>query len=327
MLDDSSISGEDIASVQNKPSNSPALAAIVVIPDSYETVRHTMEYLKKQTAAGQMEIIFVVPAPAQIKLDASELTSFHSWHIVEVEKIDSIAEGSCAGIRKAHAPVIALTEDHAFPDSRWAELFIAAHQKPWAAVGPCMRNGNPDNMVSWADYYQAYGEWAYPIAPGPVRHLPGHNSSYKRDVLLAFGDRLENLMQAESVLHRHLKAKGYELMLESRTGTTHINFADWSRWIPEQYYAGRMFAATWALSWSWPRRLFFTLASPLIPLVRLWRVQKRVLRTQTPGFNLRLLPVVSIGLIMHGIGQLVGYLTGYGNSTQKATIYEFHRVQ
>jgi len=312
--------------MQNIPLVAPALSAIVVVPDWYQTVRPTVSHLKMQTAAEQIEVILVVPSRQQLQLDESDLSCFHSWHVIEVGKITSIAQGFVAGIRHAHAPAIALTEDHSFPDKKWAELFIAAHKQGWAAVGPCMRNGNPDNMVSWGDFYQAYGEWAYPIAPGPVRHLPGHNSSYKRDILLAYGDRLEDLMQAESVLHRHLRAAGHELLLESGTCTTHLNFTTWSRWMPEQYYAGRMFAATWALAWSFPRRLLFTLASPLIPLVRLWRVQKRVCRTKPFIFLLRLLPVVFVGLLMHGIGQMVGYLAGYGDSVKKAAAYEFHRV-
>ena len=311
---------------QNIHSVVPALSAIVVVPDRYQTVQLTMSHLKKQTVAKQIEVILVVPSRQQSQVGESDLSCFHSWYVIEIGKITSIAHGSVAGIRCAHAPVIALTEDHAFPDKKWAELFIVAHKQKWAAVGPCMRNGNPDNMVSWGDFYQAYGEWAYPVAPGLVRHLPGHNSSYKRDILLAYDDRLEDLMQAESVLHRHLRADGHELMLESGTCTTHLNFTTWSRWMPEQYYAGRMFAATWALTWSFPRRLFFTIASPLIPLVRLWRVQKRVLRAKSFIFFLHLMPVVFAGLLMHGIGQMVGYLAGYGDSVKKSANYEFHRV-
>jgi len=312
---------------QNKHSTEPALAAIVVVPDSYDTVRRTMSHLQVQTAVEQIEIIFVAPSHKQLGLDESELTCFHSWHVVEVGTVTSIARAFVAGIRQAHAPIVALTEDHSFPDANWAEVLIAAHQQPWTAVGPSMCNGNPNTMLSWADFYQAYGEWSQPISSGAVRHLPGHNSSYKRDILLAYGNQLEDLMQAESVLHRHLRARGYKLLLESRICTKHLNFDSWLFWIPEQYYAGRQFAATWALAWSWPRRLLFTVASPLIPWVRLWRVQKRVRRGQPLSFLFRLLPILIVGLLMHGFGQMVGFAAGYGDSTQKAAKYEFHRMQ
>jgi hypothetical protein len=254
---------------QNKHSTGPALAAIVVIPDSYDTVRCTMSQLQGQTAAGQIEIVFIVPSQQQLSLDESGLACFHSWHIVEVGTVTSIARAFAAGIGHAHAPVVALTEDHSFPDANWAEVLIVAHRQPWAAVGPSMRNGNPDTMLSWADFYQAYGEWSQPISSQAVRHLPGHNSSYKRDILLTYGKQLEVLMRAESVLHRHLRAQGHELLLESGTCTSHLNFASWSSWIPARFYTGRQFAATWAIAWSWYRRLLFTAAAPLIPWVRL----------------------------------------------------------
>jgi len=318
---------DEVAVIQDNPSAEPALSAIVVVPDTYDTVRCTMNHLQVQTAAGQIEIVFVVPSQQQLKLDKSELRCFHSWQVVEVSAVTSIAHGFVAGIRSAHAPIVALTEDHSFPAASWAELLIAAHQQSWAAIGPSMRNGNPNTMLSWADFYQAYGEWSQPISSGVVRHLPGHNSSYKRDILLDYGNQLENLMQAESVLHRHLKARGCKLLLEARVCTTHINFDSWSLWIPEQYYAGRQFAATWALPWSWPRRLLFTAASPLIPWVRLWRVQKCVRRGKSLSFLFRLLPVLMVGLLVQGFGQTVGFAAGYGDSTQKVAKYEFHRLK
>jgi len=317
----------DSQSKQSKNAANPALSAIVVIPDVYDTVRNTMKYLQAQTAARQIEIVIVKPANQQIGLDESDLKCFHSWQIVEVDKVTSIAQGFTAGIREARAPIVALTEDHSHPDEKWAELFIAAHQRPYAVVGPSMCNGNPDSMISWADFYQAYGEWTSPVSSGPIRHLPGHNSSYKRDILLEFGDELETLMEAESVLHRHLQAKGYALYLESGTRTSHLNFDTWSAWIPARYYTGRQFASTWAYSWSWPRRLLFTAASPLIPWVRLWRVQSRVCRGQSTGFILSLLPIMISGLLVEGVGHMLGYAAGAGDSAEKVGRCEFHRIR
>jgi hypothetical protein len=305
----------------------PELAAIVVIPDTYDAVRRTMSCLKAQTAAKQMEVILVVPSLEQCDLDESELNCFHSWQVVEIGAIKSIAHGFVAGIRKAHAPVVALTEDHSFPEAKWAQILIATHQQPWAAVGPSIKNGNPDTMISWADFYVSYSEWSHPVSSGLVRHLPGHNSSYKRDVLLAFGEQLDSLMQAESVLHRYLKAKAYQLWLESNTYTLHLNFTALAPWIKAQYHAGRQFAATWAQQWSWRRRCLFTIGSPGIPWLRLWRIQKHIHRTHTAGFFIRLLPTLLVGLLVNGLGQMVGYAAGIGDSIEKVTENERHRFK
>jgi len=286
-----------------------------------------MSHLRAQNLVEQIEVIFVTPSYQQLALDESEMTCFHSWHVVEAGIVTSIAHGFVAGIRHAHAPIVALTEDHSFPDANWAEAMIAAHWQPWAAVGPSMRNDNPNTMLSWADFYQAYGEWSHPISSGATHHLPGHNSSYKKDILLAYGKQLESLMEAESILHRHLRGQGYGLLLESRTCTSHLNFTSWSSWIPAQYYTGRQFAATWSQTWSWPCRLLFTAAAPLIPWVRLWRIQKRVRRGQPLSFLIRLLPILFVGLLVGGLGQMVGYARGAGDSTVKLSKYEFHRVK
>jgi hypothetical protein len=327
MKDDKVRQSKKEPAVKGKNSAAPALSAIVVIPDIYDTVRNTMKYLQAQTAVRQIEIVIVKPTNQQIGLDESDLRRFQGWQIVEVDKVTSIARGFAVGINKARAPIVALTEDHAYPDEKWAELFIAAHKNPWAVVGPSMRNGNPDNMLSWADFYQAYGEWTHPVSSGPVRHLPGHNSSYKRDILLKFGDELEILMEAESVLHRHLQAKGYGLYLEPGTCTSHLNFDTWSSWIPKRYYSGRQFASTWAHSWPWPRRLLFTIASPLVPWIRLSRIQRSIRRNQSFGFLLRLLPVMLSGLLVEGVGHMMGYAAGAGDSFEKVGRYEFHRIR
>ncbi len=303
----------------------PALAAIVVVPDKYDTVRCTMNYLQAQTIAEQIEVVFVAPSHQQIELDESALSCFHSWQVVEVGAVTSKARGYATGIRHSHAPVAALTEDHSFPDANWAEVLIAAHQNPWAAVGPSMRNSNPETILSCADFYQAYGEWAQPILSGSVRHLPGHNSSYKRDILLSYGNQLESLMQAESILHRYMKEDGYELLLESKTCTSHLNFGTWSSWLPKRYYTGRQVTSTWSKTWSWPRRLLFTIGSPLIPWIRLWRIQRNVRRGQPTSFFLLLMPILIMGLLIEGIGYMMGFAAGPGDSIEKVEKYEYHR--
>jgi hypothetical protein len=315
-----------VAVGRNNRSGQPALSAIVVIPDSYETVRYTMSRLQAQSAVEQIEVVFVMPSYQQLALDEAQFKCFHGWQAIEVGTVISKARAFAVGIRHARAPVVALTEDHSFPDAKWAEVFIAAHRQPWAAVGPAMCNGNPDTMLSWADFYQAYGEWTPPVSSKSISQLPGHNSSYKRDILLALGDRLDFMMEAEGSLHRELKSKGYELLLESSTCTTHLNFATWSSWLPKRYYTGRQVSSTWAKEWSWRRRLLFTAASPLIPWVRLWRVGRRIRRGQPSVFLMRLIPVLLVGLLIEGIGYTMGFAAGAGSSIEKVEKYEYHRV-
>src|SRR5207244_2412948 len=119
------------------------------------------------------------------------------------------------GIRQAKAAIVALAEDHCFPDPQWAERLIASYQGPWTAVGPAVRNANPKTAVSCADLLIGYGPWLAPSSSREAEFLPGHNTSYKRAVLLEYGNRLDSMMQAETVLHWNLRSKGHRLFMES----------------------------------------------------------------------------------------------------------------
>jgi hypothetical protein len=190
---------------------SAELSVILTTPDCYDTIRKTIACLRAQTARDRLEIVIVAPTGRELKLCESELKSFANFHVVEVKAIESIGAANAAGVRDASAPLVAFGEDHAFPDPEWAEALIAAHKQNWVAVGPAVRNANPGSLISWADFLIAYGPWMECVAAGVAEHLPGHNSSYKRSVLIEYGSRLETMLEAESVLHWDLSKRGYEL--------------------------------------------------------------------------------------------------------------------
>ena len=103
-----------------------------------------------------------------------------------------------AGIRKARAPLVVLLEDHSFPAEGWAEALIRAHAGPWSAVGPAVGLANLHCMKAWANYLIQYSPWMKPAQSGVIDDLPGHNSSYKKELLLGYGDDLESMMSRSS---------------------------------------------------------------------------------------------------------------------------------
>ena len=163
-----------------------------------------------------------------------------------------------------------------------------------------------------------------------MNHLPGHNSSYKRSILLDYGTKLEAMMEAETVLHWDLRAKGHQLYLEPSAKTSHTNFGLLSSLIVAQFYSGRQFAASRAAiqSWSLIRKFFFAGASPLIPIVRLFRILKDLKRPgrKRPPIQ-SVLPPLVLALIVDAIGQSIGCILGEGNAPSKLIGLEFHRDQ
>ena len=208
--------------------------------------------------------------------------------------LHSVAAARAEGIRRARAPVVALAEDHSYPAPGWAQALIAAHREPWAAVGPVVANANPGSTMSWANHLVEYGPWIEPADPGPVDFLPGHNSAYKRALLLDYGPELEAMLEAECLLHQDLRTRGYQVYLEPRAKTYHLNYSKPFSWIPVHFHGSRLFAAarTRYGRWGLRRRLVYASASVLIPLVRLRRIWAKVRPALRPGQFLRLLPAV-----------------------------------
>lgn len=303
----------------------PAMSVVLSSPDTFQTIQATWRHLRAQSSAHQLEIVIVAPSAA--RLGAVPDDGFWGVRVIETGSLRSVGAANAAGVRSARAPVVALAEDHSFPEPGWADALIRAHREPWAAVGPGVGNANPSSRVSRADFLIAYGRWAEPAAARIENHLPGHNSSYKRDLLLAYGEQLETLLEAETVLHWDLCHRGHQLYLESAARTRHLNFARLGVWLRVQFLSGRMFAATRAGPWSAPRRALFAAATPLIPAVRLWRILRLVGRRRPAGFAPDLVPVLLLGLVLDGAGQLAGCVAGPGGARERLVRYEHHRVR
>lgn len=304
----------------------PDLSVVIVTPDRYETVRKTIGYLRAQTVRDRLEIVIVAPSAETLGMDDSEKENFFQVRVVGVGPIESTATARAAGIRQASAPIVALAEDHSYPDPRWAEALIEAHRQPWAVVGPVIGNANPGSMISWANLLIEYGPWLEPAAAGVVDHLPGHNSAYKRAILLDYGAELDGMLEAESILHWDLRARGYQLYHEPAAETSHLNFSSPFSWIPLRFFCGRLFAASRARRWSRPRRWLYVGGAPFIPLVRLRRILRELSRPGRPHNLLPgVLPALIVGLAVDGAGEMIGYAMGAGRAMEKLSNMEFHR--
>ncbi len=200
-----------------------------------------------------------------------------------------------------------------------------AHAGPWAGIGPAVFNANPATRVSWANLLIEYGPWLAPRDCGVWPHIPGHNSCYKRDVLLSCGDRLGALMEAESVLQWMLQRAGHRFTIEPSAHTRHENFSRFGASLPLRFHGGRLFAASRRQEWTLARRLLYAAGAPLIPFLRARRASRDRQRVGAPACRHGLMIVTFALLVVDAAGELVGYLAGAGDSMARLSDLEFHR--
>ncbi len=309
-------------------SSVPKMSVVIITPDTYETIRRTVECLKSQSVNDSLELVIVKLSSGDLGAAPGEFGCFRAVRIVEPGDSASLGHVLAEGVRASSAPVVAFTEDHVFPDPLWAEALIGSHKNNWAAVGPVIYNANPESAVGWADIMIGYSPWLYPNAGGEMNHLPGHNSSYKRNILLEYGPEMDRFLEAESVLHWDLVSKGHKLYLDPAAKIRHLNFGVLSTFLKVNLLMGRTFAATRRESWSALKRLSFALGSVLIPFIRFYRIVRNysgcagLFRTKPHVY-----PIMAAGLVASSIGEMTGYISGAGDSVRKTFEYHFHRDQ
>lgn len=299
------------------------LSVIVLLPTEYESRRAAIAELARQTIRQQIELVLVAPQNLALALDPAELKSFGAWNLVRIEHFSSPGQATAEGVRSAQAPLVTYLEEHAFPAPTWAEAIVAAHQGAYAAVGNAMENGNPKTLCSWMNMYEEFGPIVAPAASHPTNYLGGHNTTYKRRVLLTYRERLGRLLDNESALHIDLRAQGYQLYLEGRAVSRHVNLSEPFAYFRQNFFGQRSFAALRAETgkWSLAKRALYVFAAPLIPLVRLRRIVREIART---GRTAQLLPRGLIFLVpalcAGTLGEVTGYLFGdsAGNIRRKA---------
>ena len=291
-------------------------------------ITRTMQHLRAQTARRRMEVLIVAESARGFDLAMLGGGDFAACRIVEAGPITERGAAAAIGMLAASSPVVGLIEDHSYPAPEWADALLRAHAGAWSAVGPAVDNANPESAASWVNYILSYGGFAPPVEAGERDLLPWHNSAYKRDAIIPFGDRLGPLLEWEGALQAELRAQGHTLYLEPAARTAHGNVSRMWSTVGLNVQRGRALGAMRAEREGWPtwRRAVQAAAFPLFPLLQLRHVLASMRRMSVPP-SLR--PRVYAGLAgtlgVLAAAEAWGLLVGVGDAIARMEDYELHR--
>lgn len=305
----------------------PAMSVILLAPTDLSHIQKIIRHLRAQTRASELELLVVTPHPAAFESAAPSWSEFHSVRLIPVKPLNAPGEGRLRAFECASAPIIAFAEDHAFPSPNWADSLLRAHAGPYVAVGVEMRNANP-SALSKADMLMSFGPWVAPARRGVFSMLPGHNTSYKREILSAYGNDLLTMLNSEAVMHQDLTRRGMQLFLETNAHVAHINLSLRRPFLRHKLLGGRIFAGLRSQAHHWPftKRILYGLAAPLVPFVRFTRLLPDLKRTGVfAAFELDTLFFLALGLLVHATGEMVGYWFGPGDAFQSYARLELYR--
>ena len=272
---------------------------MVVCAELSASLEPLITHLESQRDADSIELVVACPSIGELGAIRGR-DSFAAVKTVEHRDHDGgfvdLAAARAAAVRAASASLVVLGETHCFPAPGWAEALVAAHEsgEP-AVVGPVVLNANPKTVISWANLIMDYGPWLYPTETGPGEQLPGHNSCYRRDELLAYDGRLAEMLAYETALHDDLRRRGRELVLSGDARVRHLNVSVAGDWMRERFQVGRAFSSARSSRWPLWRRALYVVGAPLIPLVRFWRLAPNARRAKGRPLRGPALPGVAGG--------------------------------
>jgi len=301
------------------PNHSPKLTAVVIAGGERARAQKVVDRLGAQTAAALIELVIVDTASAKHpRLRAPESIPTHY-----LERSDDEPWGSvrAAAVWPAQGSVVAFTEDHCLPSFTWAEALIRASSDDWVVAGYTFVNSNPETYCSRAGFLADYGEWAFPVPPGPTPRISGNNIAYRRDALIKFGERLGRMLDSDVLAQEELKRTGKEMVVVRDAVSAHQNHEDYRTLFDGNFVHCRIIAAGRVENgnWGYLRRIGYALAvPPLVPLMKLGRLFGRQARRRDFRADIiACLPVVFGVFIWSAVGESMGYLFGFGDALER----------
>lgn len=316
------------ASITGSSSTPPSISVVIVAVNGTPSIARTMRHLGAQTIQRSIEVVVVASKLDAIDPAALGADAFAAFHVVAVGRIARRGEAAAAGVLAATCAVVALIEDHSYPEPGWAAALVAAHDGPWTGVGPVVENANALSAMSWVNFILSYGVFSGEQEAGEREILPWHNSAYKRRALDPFADRLADLLEWEGDLQDALRATGGTLYMEPRARTRHVNVSLPFSTFGLNLQRGRLIGAQRADREGWPlwRRMLQVAAFPLFPLLQLRHAAPRIRAMPIPR---ELAARVHAGLLatlcVMAVGEGWGLALGAGDAIQRIEDYELHR--
>ncbi|MEJ7784955.1 MAG: hypothetical protein WKF96_09140 [Solirubrobacteraceae bacterium] len=282
----------------------------------------TLRALAAQSIADQLEIVVVLPEG----VPAPSPEGFAAVRTVRLPQLITTGGAIAAGVHAATAPIVAYVEEHSWPRPSWAERLLAAHGSGVGAVSWSLENANPSSATSWVSLLTDFGRAVHPAPSPPVWPPPWHHTSYRRELLIAYGSGLAAVLEAEWRLHADLPAGGHRFEHAGDARSRHWNVSRYGAHLQSELRGARSFGASRVEHGGWgpARRLGYAVAAPLVWALRVRRSVPDLRRVAPPRIAM-VAPLLCAGLVSAAAGEAWGYVGGPGSSRRLRMRVELDR--
>lgn len=289
----------------------PSLSVVIASQNARASVRECLNSLEKQRGRREFEIILVDNSTD----GTAEIIGSQFPHLKLIKSPDAalIPELWETGIRNSDGAIIATTTTHFIPREDWVEQILRAHDSSDVGIGGAIENDSAAGLTDWAVYFCRYSPFMLPFSAGTVGDMAADNASYKREALELVQHAWRHGFW-EAMIHAEFRRAGLRLLLDPAIVVCHKKSFTLSGFVVQRYRHGKQFGGARAAKMTFPRRLVYVVLSPLIPLLFLTRIARRVATKRRHIGNFLLsLPILMLFILSWSLGELSGYLLPASN--------------
>lgn len=287
------------------------LTVIIVSYNSKRTIEDCLTSLKNQTTVRNFEIIVVDSSTDDTaKLIEERFPEVNLYKFQERKYPESARN---IGISVAKGEIVAFIDADCVADRNWVDEILKAHNSSVLALGGAIANGNTDSCVGWAAYFCELSQWMPDKHYKWMEDIAATGMSYKREVFEKYGYFIEGIYCADTEFHWRLQQNGIRLLFVPTIIVYHRYIDNLRVFLMHEYGHGQSFARVRlkAKKFSKLKRFIYVIFLPVIALKLIMKtglinVKNRVYMQH----YLKVLPLLTIGIIFWSIGECVGYAKG-----------------
>ncbi len=295
--------------------NEPKLSVIIASKVGPPFIIDCLASLANQKNGPDFEVIVV---DCHGKETQQKIQTKYPWvKLIAQEGRHTIPDLRRVGVQKARGEIIAILEEHCLASEEWVATIVKNHESPYVVVGGSVADWNYDRLRDWVTYFCEYNAYMPPVPEGTVNDLPGNNISFKQNILRRHLQDLDHGYW-EAFLYSRLQSENTTLFSDPKMVVYHRGPFNYLYYLRQRYLFSRAYAGARRTLISMKQRLFYLLASPILPALLLSRIAARVWqkRCHIDKFIL-CLPMLIPVTFVYIFGEFVGYLVGQGDSLLK----------
>jgi hypothetical protein len=305
--------------------SNPVLSVVVTIVGGMAFLKRCLTRLVPQSEDRSIEVVVPYDSTAS---DIAELKNlFPNVRFVNMGVVKTSAppgtqqaaheifdRRTSAGLNVAQGEIVALLQDYGAPDPNWCNEVLQAHRLPYGIIGGAVEHeGN--GVLNWAVYFLDFGRYQRPFREGPSDYLTDVNVSYKRasleSVRYLWAERYKEVT-VNWALARQGAVLWQRPQIVVRQDRGVLSFRPL---IAERLSWGRLFGCIRTREISGMGRLVYVVASPIIPLILIGRIARKVFSSRrNRGWFIVSLPQLTAVTFFWCLGEFIGYLTGRESS-------------